>query len=154
MEIKIVDNYDMLAECYKIRNDVFSVEQGVPSELDKDEFDIIDFRKSIHILTYEDNLPIGTRRLKYISKDTVQLNRVAVSKNYRGKSVGEKMLIFLEKYSKKNGYSYVYVEAQMQAKRFYEKCGYSSLNREPFLEAGIFHVAMKKLLWLIVVTLK
>ena len=43
MEIKIVDNYDMLAECYKIRNDVFSVEQGVPSELDKDEFDIIDF---------------------------------------------------------------------------------------------------------------
>ena len=84
--------------------------------------------------------------MKYISKDTVQLNRVAVSKNYRGKSVGEKMLIFLENYSKEKGYSYVYVEAQMQAKRFYEKCRYFSLDRKPFLDAGILHIAMKKLL--------
>jgi predicted GNAT family N-acyltransferase len=144
MEAQIVKDLDALQECLKIRNDVFIKEQNVPEELERDEFDVIDPDKSIHVLIYDDDRSVATGRLKYISKDTVQFNRIAVKKAFRGKGFGEKVLAMLEKITKEHGYKKIYLESQLHAKDFYEKFGYKNISPEPFLEAGILHVAMEK----------
>lgn len=144
IRIEIVKNKNMLKECFEIRKEVFFLEQEIPKELDKDEFDVLDLNKSVHAIEYVDNIPIGTARLKYISSDTVQINRVAVKKAYRKIGAGKSLLCFLENLAKEKCYSFSYIESQLQAKKFYEKCGYVNISKKPFTEVGILHVKMKK----------
>ncbi|MER0178864.1 GNAT family N-acetyltransferase, partial [Lactobacillus helveticus] len=67
------------------------------------------------------------------------------SNNSRGQSLGKKMLLAVHNYVKKQNASALYCHAQMHVKQFYEKVGYQTCG-EPFEEAGVEHIMMKKYL--------
>ncbi|WP_408990399.1 GNAT family N-acetyltransferase, partial [Streptomyces shenzhenensis] len=51
-----------LEACFAVRKQVFVVEQGVPEDLEYDEYDPV----AVHVLAVgEDGVPLGTGRLLY-----------------------------------------------------------------------------------------
>src|ERR1700730_14257370 len=50
---------DDIEECFRIRAAVFIVEQGVPVDIERDEYD----ESALHFLAQADGQPIGTARV-------------------------------------------------------------------------------------------
>ncbi len=71
------------------------------------------------------------------------LGRVAVSKAARGMHLGSKMVEAVQEYLREKGVAALYCHAQMRVEPFYAKLGYQEIG-EPFEEAGIQHIMMKK----------
>lgn len=143
-EAMIVTEQDTLNDCFEIRYSVFTKEQGIPGDIDIDEYDVIDFEKSCHVIIYDAQKPVATGRLKYRNNNTVQFNRIAVLKDYRGYGLGAEILKILEKFTIGKGYSNVYLESQSSAKEFYIKNGYTELDGNEFVIAGVSHVRLGK----------
>jgi len=118
-----------------IRTQVFVIEQKVPEELERDEWD----PQMIHVLAFCRGNPVGTARM---SKKG-HIGRVAVLKQMRGKSIGALMMEELENQAAHHSLVEVHLNAQIQAVGFYERRGYSAAG-ESFLEAGIPHIPMNK----------
>lgn len=121
----------------QVRIAVFIEEQKVPIELEWDDFD----KQSTHFLVMHNDIAIATARLK----PDGQIGRMAVVKNYRNKGIGKKLLGEILLFAQKNNYKLVYLHAQHQAVNFYEKFNFI-LNGVEFMDAGIKHIAMYKLL--------
>lgn len=126
-------------ECFNIRFEVFVNEQGVPKEIELDEFD----RNSFHALARINNKPIGTGRLIYLEPENAKIGRMAVCLEYRKIGIGGLILDLLEKKAKNNGVKYLTLNAQEYISKFYNKHGYSQKGTV-FLEAGIPHIKMDK----------
>ena len=63
----------------------------------KYEFDETD-RLAKHMLLFEDDIPVATCRFFFsVERDCYVIGRIAVSKEFRGKQYGEKMLQGAEK---------------------------------------------------------
>jgi len=54
------------------------------------------------------------------------------------------LLLALEQIAGDLGLSGAILDAQCQAEKFYAKLGYEVISEEPFYDAGILHVRMKK----------
>ena len=121
----------------QIRSSVFIDEQQVPSNLEWDEFD----KQSAHFLVLHDNNPIATARLK----PDGQIGRMAVMQHHRNKGIGKKLLSTVLLYATDNNYNMVYLHAQNQAINFYKKFNFI-VNGVEFVDAGIVHMAMYKIL--------
>jgi predicted GNAT family N-acyltransferase len=117
-----------------VREMVFIREQGVPVELEWDEFDVA----CVHLLA-RDSLgnPIGTARLL----PDASIGRMAVLKDWRGKGVGSALLHQLLKEAENRQFPAVTLNAQIHAIRFYNRFGFQQIGSE-FLDAGILHVKM------------
>ena len=134
----ITTNWKQSLQALKqIRTRVFIEEQHVPAELEWDEFD----EQSTHFLVLHDNNPIATARLK----PDGQIGRMAVAKEYRNKGIGTKLLSTVLLQAKNNGYNMVYLHAQNKAINFYRKFDFIT-NGSEFIDAGILHKAMYKLI--------
>jgi predicted GNAT family N-acyltransferase len=121
-----------------VREPVFVVEQNVPLELEWDELD----PKCRHVLARDDeHRPIGTGRLTPEHK----IGRMAVLREWRGRGVGEALLLALIEQARELGLPEVSLNAQVDAIGFYEKFGFQPYG-ERFEEAGIQHQAMRKTL--------
>lgn len=115
-----------------VRQTVFVEEQGVPPELDFDEFDI----RAIHILAVDDALPVGTARILASG----QIGRMAVLKEYRRQGIGQHLLqLALQETSRLEVDPYVH--AQITAIEFYERNGFK-VSGPKFEDAGIMHHLM------------
>jgi predicted GNAT family N-acyltransferase len=118
-----------------VREPVFVVEQQVPLDLEWDELD----PKCRHVLARDDqHRPIGTGRLTPEHK----IGRMAVLKEWRGRGVGEALLLALIEQARDLGWSEVSLHAQVDAIGFYEKFGFEAYG-ERFEEAGIEHQSMR-----------
>ncbi|MCW2665493.1 MAG: putative acetyltransferase, partial [Frankiales bacterium] len=71
------------------------------------------------------------------------IGRMAVAEHLRGGGVGAAVLGLLEATAQANGWPEVELHAQVQARRFYERLGYTAVG-EVYLEADIEHVTMRK----------
>jgi predicted GNAT family N-acyltransferase len=121
-------------QLHAIRRSVFIEEQNVPEELEWDEID----ERCYHVLAFAaDGAPIGTGRLLLDG----HVGRMAVLKEWRGKSVGSAILKMLLVLAQKEGFASVRLHAQTHAVRFYAKHGFKATGKE-FMEAGIPHRAM------------
>jgi predicted GNAT family N-acyltransferase len=120
-----------------IRTQVFIIEQGVPEELEVDDFDPL----SRHLLLFESSLPVATGRLT----PDGHIGRIAVLKNYRRKGYASQIIAKLEALASHTGLHQVKLAAQLQALPFYEKLSYQSIGAV-FMDAGIEHQLMQKLL--------
>ena len=137
--------------CFAVRRDVFVVEQGVPQELEYDEYDAV----AVHVLAVrEDGTPLGTGRLlhgeaaaaKTDGELTVgSLGRLAVTKDARGLGVGVALVRAVEDAARACGLAAVDLHAQTHALGFYERLGYEAYGPE-FPDAGIPHRAMRRAL--------
>ena len=118
-----------------IREPVFVVEQQVPLE---EEWDALD-PKCHHVIARDaQNRAIGTGRLTPEHK----IGRMAVLPEWRGKGVGEALLLALIEKARELGLREVTLNAQVGALGFYEKFGFAPYG-ERFEEAGIEHQAMR-----------
>ena len=118
-----------------IRLEVFVKEQGVPLELEWDEFDAL----SIHALALDaQGMPVGTGRLL----PDGHIGRMAVLPSHRRSGVGSAILSALMQYSRNRGDHAVMLNAQIQVQKFYERHGFLREGEE-FLDAGISHIRMR-----------
>lgn len=125
-------------EALSIREQVFIEEQGVDPSIEHDKYDAT----AIHIVGYLNQKPIAAARVRIID-DQGKIQRVAILKNERGKGFGKQLMIEIESILKQKQIDSFYLNAQSHAIDFYQSIGYQ-LDSEPFYEAGIEHVTMKK----------
>ena len=120
-----------------VREAVFIREQGVPVELEWDEFDA----DCIHLIAVDaaENA-IGTARLLQQGENG-GIGRMAVLKEWRGKGVGDALMRQLLKEAAALEIQQLTLNAQAYAVGFYARFGFAPMGNQ-FLEAGIPHVKM------------
>jgi predicted GNAT family N-acyltransferase len=139
-EIKHVQSTEELNDAYAVRKKVFVEEQQVPPELEIDEYE----NKSEHFVAYdEQHIPVGAGRLRPLSNTEAKVERICVAENVRGNKLGAQIMHVLENVAQEKGIQTLLLHAQDHAERFYHRIGYETIS-EPFDEAGIVHVKMKK----------
>lgn len=142
-EIIYVTTDEQLQQALGIRHDVFVIEQQVPAEIEIDQFDVIS-PDVHHVLLSTDGQAVATGRLIYYSKDTAKMQRIAVLQSHRSFGYGRVLLLAMEERARELGLTYSVLDAQCQAQKFYEKLGYEVISEEPFYDADILHVRMRK----------
>lgn len=136
---KIVKNSTELEQAFKIRQEVFVTEQGVPLENELDNYEEV----ATHIIGYDnENMPIATARFRPYDNG-VKVERVAVLSNQRKTGTGKSLMLFIQQAAQELGYNELILNAQTQAQHFYERLGYSPIG-DVFMEENIEHIKMTK----------
>jgi predicted GNAT family N-acyltransferase len=136
---KITDQH-LLEIAFQIRKQVFVIEQGVNPKDEYDEFETV----STHFLAYLNGKPVGTARWRFTEKG-IKLERFAVTKEMRGKGVGNSLIAaVLEdlKTNKSADGKTKYLHAQLDAIPLYAKFGFEKVG-EMFEECAIRHFKMQ-----------
>ena len=144
--IKILKSKEELNLGFALRIEVFVKEQKVPIELELDDKDHSD--NTVHIgYFHEDNL-IGIARLIDMDKDVIHIGRVVIDKEYRGQGIGRELIIGCENIAQQilKRKTIIELSAQIQAENFYKSLGYNRVNDKIYLDAGIEHVDMRKVI--------
>lgn len=115
-------------------------------ELELDEKD--NSENTIHIGYFNDNKLIGVARLIDLDKDVIHIGRVVIDKEYRGQGIGHELIIGCENIAQQILKRKIIIElsAQIQAENFYKSLGYNRVNDKIYLDAGIEHVDMRKVI--------
>lgn len=141
MEVKIVNNEQELADTFDVRKTVFIHEQNVPEEEELDQFE----SDSVHFVLYDDyGKAAGAGRFRILD-GFGKVERICVLKENRKTGAGVAVMNKIEEYAKSQGVSTLKLNAQTHAIPFYSKLGYETVSEE-FLDAGIPHKTMKKLI--------
>lgn len=144
MQYSIVNTDYELQLCLALRRKVFVIEQGIPVDLEIDQYDAAP-HKCVHgLIIAEDGEAAATGRLIPYGENSGKLQRIAVRKELRSSGVGREIVKLLEQQAVAGHFSNVLLDAQCSAEAFYANLGYVTLSVEPFLDAGIWHVRMKK----------
>jgi predicted GNAT family N-acyltransferase len=138
LEVRRVASANERAAAYAIRHTVFVGEQGVPTDIERDELD----DTADHVLALLDGRPVGAGRL-VVRGPTGAVGRMAVTADARGTGVGAALLHRLEDLARERGCLAIELHAQLTARRFYEQLGYVARGAV-YQEAGIDHVDMSK----------
>ena len=134
MEILLKSWKEAEADAFLVRQEVFILEQGVPAELELDEFD----SSAAHVLAYQDTHCIGTGRLVNLSAKQAQIGRMAVLAKFRGKGVGKQILQKLVDLAVSQGAQEIILHSQVSAIPFYERLGFQAQG-DVYDEASIPH---------------
>ena len=90
------------------------------------QFNTIDKIKHV-VLAYENDTPLGCGAIKEFNASTMEVKRMYVSPENRGKGIAAKILLALERWTIELSYAKCVLETgkrQPDAIRLYEKCGY------------------------------
>lgn len=145
MECKRVTEQKELEGCLAVRMEVFVKEQGVSPEEEVDEYDASP-AACRHFLVTDEDRPVGAARWKTYEPGVAKLQRIAVKLPYRGRAIGRLLVQAMERDASALGYREAILDAQCSAEAFYAKLGYETVSSEPFYDAGILHVRMRKAL--------
>jgi predicted GNAT family N-acyltransferase len=126
-----------LEDVYDLRRRIFIEEQKIAPE---DEYEGDD-GACIHVVVYENNIPVSTGRVK-ITRDDYVIGRVATLAGHRGKGFGTAVMQALIKACCVMGGERQILHAQLTAQPFYERLGFTPYG-EIFEEAGIPHIRME-----------
>jgi predicted GNAT family N-acyltransferase len=136
LRIRIMPWSEARAAAQPIRETVFVAEQGVPSEIELDDWD----ERSEHAIAYDRaGRPVGTGRLL----PDGHIGRMAVRSESRGSGIGARLLEALIERARARGMRRVALNAQTHAAPFYARFGFAVAG-QAFMEAGIPHVAMER----------
>jgi predicted GNAT family N-acyltransferase len=144
-EVRLVTEPHDVATAYRIRSEVFVVEQGVPADLELDDLD----PTADHFLAYDDaGRPVGAGRLVVerpgfegapaATTPVGHLGRLAVLRTARGGGLGVALVEAIERRAAERGLRLVALSAQTPAIGFYERLGYAAHGPE-FDDAGLPH---------------
>jgi predicted GNAT family N-acyltransferase len=120
-----------------VRREVFVTEQRVPEAEEWDDDDQV----CVHVLALQNREPVGTGRISPAGK----IGRLAVLSEFRGRGIGDRILLMLIEQARHRGLAEVTLNAQVHAVPFYERHGFKA-EGELFDEAGIPHRRMQKAL--------
>ena len=122
-----------------LRTRVFVEEQGVPAEIEQDVHDAT----AVHALAEDDEgRVVATGRL-LVRDGRAVIGRMAVDAPARGRGYGAAVLAELQRQAAALGLAEVELHAQLTARGFYERVGYTAVG-DVYEEAGIAHVTMRK----------
>lgn len=129
-----------LFEIYKLRNEVFIVEQNCAYQ-DVDDKDL----QAFHVIVFDNNQLIAYSRIlpPGLSYPEASIGRVLVKKEYRMKRTGYNLMKYNIKKSLElfNNQSIV-ISAQLYLLKFYTELHFVP-EGEPYLEDGIPHIKMR-----------
>jgi predicted GNAT family N-acyltransferase len=134
--VEAIDYTTGLDELRRVRETVFVQEQQVPLE---EEWDALDPLCQHVIARDASGQPIGTGRLTPERK----IGRMAVLSEWRGRGVGEAMLLALLDQARLKRWPEISLHAQVNAEAFYARHGFLPYG-ERFQEAGIEHQSMRR----------
>lgn len=140
LQVNKIASEEELKSAFKIREEVFVIEQEVDPAEEYDEFE----ETSIHFLAMLDGQPVGTARWRF-TKNGVKLERFAVLKEAREKGVGQALVagVLSDISSDTNTIGKLkYLHAQLTAVPLYSKFGFEK-EGDIFEECNILHYKMK-----------
>jgi predicted GNAT family N-acyltransferase len=131
---------DLMPAAFAVRHQVFVVEQAVPPELERDEFDDV----AVHLVALRGDEVVGTLRI-VVSGGTAKIGRMAVLASERKGGIGTRLMERAAEVAQEMSVTDITLHAQLTAKEFYGKLGYCE-EGDIFEEAGIAHVSMRKVI--------
>jgi predicted GNAT family N-acyltransferase len=134
--VEHIDYTAGLEDLRRVRETVFVQEQQVPIE---EEWDALDPLCHHVIARDHDGQPIGTGRLTPERK----IGRMAVLRDWRGRGVGDALLLALIQAARQRHWPEVSLHAQVSAEAFYARHGFLPYG-DRFWEAGIEHQSMRR----------
>jgi predicted GNAT family N-acyltransferase len=129
-----------MAAVLELRHDVFCDEQGVP---EREELDGRD-GEGVHLVAVSGGEVLATCRLLFVGP-TVQFSRLAVRQSARRNGIASALLAMADAETRAGGARRLVLHAQTYARSLYDGAGYEPRGRV-FMEAGIEHIAMEKVL--------
>jgi predicted GNAT family N-acyltransferase len=133
-------------EVVDLRTRVFVEEQGVPPEIERDDRDA----GAVHVVSRAGTgemagrvVATGRLLLPEDGSGTAGIGRMAADASVRGLGHGAAVLDELHRQAALCGATAVELHAQVTARRFYERAGYTAVGEE-YLEAGIAHITMRR----------
>jgi predicted GNAT family N-acyltransferase len=128
-----------MPEVAALRTRVFVREQGVAPEIEQDDVDAV----AVHAVGRDDaGRVVATGRL-FERDGRGVIGRMAVDAGARGSGHGAAVLAVLHAEARRWGLPEVEIHAQLGARGFWERAGYTAVGGE-FEEAGIRHVTMRR----------
>jgi predicted GNAT family N-acyltransferase len=140
-DIRRVDDGATLSDAHAVRRAVFIESQGVPESEEMDGKD----EAATHLVAYDGDRPVGTARLREPTPGVAKIERVAVTRSYRGQGLGRHLLRAIEGLAREGGMEEAVLHTQTHVADFYAALGYRRTGPE-FEEAGLPHVEMRKAL--------
>jgi predicted GNAT family N-acyltransferase len=128
---------DAFTACQAIRREVFVEGQGIDPAIDDDGRD----PDALHALARVLDQPVGAARARPVP-GAWKVERVSVRAPWRGHGVGAALMDALEAHARSTPTPDIYLHAQGPVIEFYRRRGYLP-DGEPFVEAGIPHLAMR-----------
>jgi predicted GNAT family N-acyltransferase len=123
------------AELRIIREQVFIIEQHVPSDIEWDEHD----KNAMHLLVEDKQQnPIGCARIL----SNGYIGRMALLQEWRGLGIGQALLEQAIGICWGNKVKQILLSAQTQVVKFYQKKGFEVISK-PYMDANIWHVDMQ-----------
>ncbi|MFH7018529.1 GNAT family N-acetyltransferase [Flavobacterium sp. FlaQc-47] len=133
INVEKVEDQKQIEIAFKIRKQVFVLEQNVSQERES-----MDDEDAVHYIATINGEPVGAARYRKMEKGA-KIERIAVLNTFRGKRIGEAILLKILDDLKNEKKVYLY--AQVNASQFYIKNGFRQTDNY-FLDAGIEHVEM------------
>src|ERR1700682_5440588 len=129
---------DLMRDAFELRYEVFVDEQGVPRELEADEFDPC----ATHLVAlHADRVVCWLRMLDH--GGAAKSGRVAVRAAARRAGIGARLMDRAAAVALERGFAEIILHAQVAVAGFYRRLGYVE-EGDRFDEAGIPHIAMRK----------
>ena len=127
-------------DAFAVRIAVFVEEQGIARSDELDDFDA----SATHCVAYVDGTPAAAGRL-LLFEDYAKIGRMAVLASHRATGLGALVLDALEREAAAHSIRHIKLSAQLHARGFYERCGYTA-HGDIYDDVGIPHLDMEKLL--------
>lgn len=138
VKYKQVKTIQEFIDAIRLRVNVFIKEQHCEPGWEPDEED----KLSKHFIVEVNNKIVGTARVRKIDGGSLKIERMAIDKVYRGKGLGKDFIAYIVDQVKKSKPKRIWMQAQVQAQVFYEKCGFRATSK-PYNLYGIQHIDME-----------
>jgi len=151
-QINIIEEADLYAQAVELRNEQLRKKIGL-SIYDEDLSAEKDYVILAALASAEDasesdpkTVVVGCVVLRPEEDGkTFRLKQMAVHPSYQGQNIGRHIIEAVEKVTRANLRSRIFLHARIVSKGFYEKLGYSVISEE-FIEVNIPHCQMEKVL--------
>ena len=137
VKYKKVKTLSEFIDAIRLRVEVFEIEQKCKVGHEPDEHDKI----AVHYIAMADDKIVSTARYREPSKRIFKIGRMATKKEYRGRGISIGLLNYIIRDIKKLKPKKIWLQAQVQAQKFYEKNGFK-IKSKPYDWDGIPHIDM------------
>jgi len=138
IDYKEIETISEFIDAIRIRVDVFIKEQKFEPGWEPDEED----KNSNHFIALVDGKIVSTARVRTTSENEYKIERMATKIEFRKKGIGKGLIEFIITHLKKSNPKKIWMQSQIRAQKFYEKCGFEAISK-PYDLHGIEHIDME-----------